>query len=283
MDTARSVNSGRHVGVAGQPEPSLGFSVGENVEAMCTVQNGNERWFPGVLINITLGADNSGNSVGNSPIYDVEFKDGEKGLGKLVSQIRYPRQRGGSNTGRSSAFTRSSISVTNDQSASYGSLPTMSVDPPGFKRNNSLSGRNSSDITPPVDIPPTSSQARAAFVGQASNSQESLGDDEDGDTDEYTQYDDLSVDSSSFNHGIAAGKLAGVGSSTNNVLGNSFDSALKLELAALSLQEGNNEDDSDEEYVFTIPSVFDANRNDMMVESSVHSKYWNCSSYFLSR
>ena len=74
-----------------------------------------------------------------------------------------------------------------------------------------------------------------------------------------------------------------MGSSTNNVLGNSFDSALKLELAALSLQEGNNEDDSDEEYVFTIPSVFDANRNDMMVESSVHSKYWNCSSYFLSR
>lgn len=278
METTRSVNSGMHIGVAGQQETpvALGFNVGENVEVLCTVQNGNERWFPGILINIT--ADNDANG---EVTYDIEFKDGEKGLGKRSNQIRYPRHRGGSNTGRSSGFTRTSISVANEQSGSSLSLPTVGNDSPGFKRsNNSLvanSGRNSTELTPVSDreqasmLPCSSSQARAAFVKRERSSRESLGDDYDVDTDEYTQYDDISVDSTSFNHGIA-GKQMGTNSSNSNLLGNSCDSGLKMELAALSLQEGNNEDDSDEEFVFAIPSVFEANRNDMMMESTVHSE-----------
>ena len=97
----------------------LVFNVGDNIDALCNVQNGSQRWFPG---SITRRSQVDGLSGADSPIatsytYSIVFHDGETKDHVPASDIRL--------TKNSKSRASSRVSSSRRDSHSLGSFPHL--------------------------------------------------------------------------------------------------------------------------------------------------------------
>lgn len=68
------------------------YSVGDAVDGLCVVQNGSERWFPGLVIEVSTCVE-SDQSARPAIVYTVQFMDGDVRTGLTTEKLRLTRSR----------------------------------------------------------------------------------------------------------------------------------------------------------------------------------------------
>jgi hypothetical protein len=148
------------------------FHVGDNVDALCVVQNGNQRWFPGVILSraphtplpiqsLSLDENEPMNPFNQVYVYEIQFNDGEVKTQVSATEMRQTknsRSRASSrNTSpRSALLSRESQSfggstAVNTQVNNNVFLSTDSTEPNPNHTNQQTNTNATSLVPPPVD------------------------------------------------------------------------------------------------------------------------------------
>jgi hypothetical protein len=89
----------------------IAFSMGDAVDSLCVVQNGSERWFPGVIVDVTNESDRA--------LYTIQFKDGDLKTMVPTDKIRYPKMKSRNGSVSSSPLPTPLVSIRSEKNMTH--------------------------------------------------------------------------------------------------------------------------------------------------------------------